>query len=83
MVFNKYQSTEETLKIESLPDEVQEEFKDLMDVPFIKYMVSPERKRAKDLPRDEKGRIIVDIIHPHIHIHPVPFLPHLFHLKSL
>ena len=34
-------------------------------VPLLKYMVG-ERPRAKDLPRDSRGRIIVDITHPHI-----------------
>lgn len=36
------------------------------NVEFIKRLVSPDRKRAKDLPRDEYGRIIVDITNPHI-----------------
>lgn len=35
-------------------------------VPMLKWMVSEDRPRAKDLPRDEQGRIIVDITHPHI-----------------
>ena len=34
-------------------------------VPLLKWMVG-ERPRAKDLPRDEFGRIIVDITHPHV-----------------
>lgn len=34
-------------------------------VPLIKWMIG-ERPRAKDLPRDKRGRIIVDITHPHI-----------------
>lgn len=34
-------------------------------VPLIKWMIG-ERPRAKDLTRDEKGRIVVDITHPHI-----------------
>jgi hypothetical protein len=29
-------------------------------------MVSPDRKRAKDLARDSSGKIIVDVTHPHI-----------------
>lgn len=35
-------------------------------VPLLKWMVSENRPRAKDLPRDNKGKIIVDIAHPHI-----------------
>lgn len=39
---------------------------DYMDtVPLLKWMVG-ERPRAKDLPRDSQGKIIVDITHPHI-----------------
>jgi hypothetical protein len=29
-------------------------------------MVSPDRKRAKDMPKDSNGKIIVDVTHPHI-----------------
>ena len=35
-------------------------------VEFIKRLVSPNRKRAKDLKRDNEGKIIVDIMDPHI-----------------
>ena len=49
------------------PEEVQESFLDFMGtVPLLQWMVSKDRPRAKDLPRDEQGRIIVDITHPHI-----------------
>lgn len=64
---NEFQTkiTEELLA--SYPDEVREQFLEFVDtVPLIKYMISTGRKRAIDLPRDERGRIIVDITHPHI-----------------
>ena len=64
---NKYQTplTEELLS--SLPEEVVEQLYDyITTVPFIKNLISPNRKYAKDLPRDNKGRIIVDITNPHI-----------------
>lgn len=64
--FNEYQSTIEDLNLESYPKEIQEQFWDFLNnVPYINYMVK-ERPRAKDLPRDSKGRIIVDITKPHI-----------------
>jgi len=66
MEFNKYQSTLEQLQLDSLPDEVREDFYECLNIPFIKWMISPDRPRAKDLERDDKGRIIVDIVHPHI-----------------
>lgn len=36
------------------------------NVPYIKWLVSKDRPYAKDLPRDEFGRIKVDLAHPHI-----------------
>jgi hypothetical protein len=36
------------------------------DIAFIKNLISPNRRRAKDMPRDRAGRIIVDITDPHI-----------------
>lgn len=65
-MWNEYQSTEEQLHIESLPDEVQEQFYKALSIPFVKWLISKDRPRAKDLPRDERGRIIVDITKPHI-----------------
>lgn len=65
--FNECQSSLEELKIYDQPKEVQEQFFDFLNnVPFIRWMVSKDRPHAKDLPRDDKGRIIFDIIHPPI-----------------
>lgn len=64
---NKYQTpiTEELLK--KYPEEVVTAFmKDISSIEFIRRLISPDRKRAKDLERDDKGRIIVDIANPHI-----------------
>lgn len=64
---NKYQTelTEELMN--TLPQEVQEQLLEtLTTIEFIKRLISPNRPYAKDLPRDEKGRIIVDITNPHI-----------------
>ena len=63
---NEFQTPITKEWLEQYPDEVQEQFLDFIDtVPLLKYMVGV-RPRAKDLPRDNKGRIIVDIAHPHI-----------------
>jgi hypothetical protein len=35
-------------------------------ISFIQNMISPHRKRAKDLDRDSKGRVRVDIVNPHV-----------------
>lgn len=64
---NEYNTpiTEELLN--EYPDYVREQFMDFIDtVPLLRWMISEDRPRAKDLPRDDKGRIIVDISHPHI-----------------
>jgi len=66
MQFNKYQTPEEALHLDSLPDEVREEFYECLSIPFIKWLVSPDRPRACDLQRDDNGRIIVDVTKPHI-----------------
>ena len=64
---NEFQTPITREWLDSFPDEVQDQFLDFIDtVPLLKYMVSPNRPRAKDLPKDSKGRIIVDITHPHI-----------------
>lgn len=63
---NAYQTPITKELLDTFPTEVQEQFLDFLNtVPLLKYMVG-ERPRAKDLPRDSKGRIVVDITHPHI-----------------
>lgn len=64
---NEFQTKIDKELLESLPDEVAEQLLDFVTtVPFIKNLISPDRKRARDLPRDDKGRIIVDLSNPHI-----------------
>lgn len=47
--------------------EVVEQFLDFINtVPYIKSFIKPNRKRAKDLPRDLDGKIVIDITQPHI-----------------
>ena len=67
MEFNKYQSTLEELKLDTYPQEVQDEFmENLMGVQFIQNLVSPNRPYPKDCPKDEDGRIIIDFSNPPI-----------------
>ena len=64
---NEFQTPINKKLMDSLPEELQEQLLDFIDnVEFIKRLISPDRKRAKDLPRDDQGRIKVDITHPHI-----------------
>ena len=65
MVFNEFQSSLEELHIDDYPKEVQDDFYNFIEsVPHIGNMVSIDRPYVKDLPRDEKGRAIIDITNP-------------------
>ena len=67
VVWNKCQTPLEELHLEECPQEVQEQFWDFLNnVPFIKWLVSPDRPFVSQLPRDEKGRAIIDVTHPPI-----------------
>lgn len=64
---NKYQTELTKELMNTLPQEVQEQLLEILTtVEFVKRLISPNRPYARDLPRDEKGRIIVDITNPHI-----------------
>lgn len=65
--FNKCQTPLEELDLNKYPKEVQEQFWDFLNnVPFIKWMVSPERPLVSALPKDAEGKAIIDITHPPI-----------------
>lgn len=67
MEYNKYQTPITQEVLDALPDEIRDQFEDyILNIPYINYLISPDRKYAKDLPRDKEGRIIVDLAHPHI-----------------
>lgn len=67
VVFNKCQTPLEELHLENYAPEVQEQFWDFLNnVPFIKWMVSPDRPLISELPRDEQGKAIIDITRPPI-----------------
>lgn len=64
---NKYQTELTDELLSSLPDEVRDQLFDIINnVEFVRRLVSPSREYAKDRPRDDKGRIIVDLANPHI-----------------
>lgn len=67
MEFNSCQTSLEELGLDLVSDEVREQFMEFLNtVPYIQNLVSKDRKYARDLPRDNDGKIIVDITHPHI-----------------
>lgn len=53
--------------LETLAKEERTELLDyLNNYPFIRWMISPDRPYAKDLERDSEGKIIVNVVKPHI-----------------
>ena len=67
MEFNRYQSSLEELKLDSYPQEVQDEFMEaLMGVQFIQNLINPKRKLASECPKDDEGKIIIDLSNPPI-----------------
>lgn len=81
--FNKYQTqvTEEDLN--KLPMEVKEQFLDAINnIPYVRRLIAKDRLYAKDLPRDEEGKIIIDVTHPHILENTDYFRPSALHYKK-
>ena len=83
LLFNEYQSSLEELKVDSYPQEVQDEFFEAINgIPFIKNLINPNRPRCKDLPRDSNGRAIIDITNPPILEDTDYFRPTALHYKK-
>lgn len=81
--FNEFQTELTDELLSSLEPEVKDELFDILNnVEFVKRLVSPDRKRAKDLERDEDGKIIVDILDPHILENMEYFRPAGNHFKK-
>lgn len=67
MEFNIYQSSIEDLHIDKENQEIQDQFYEFINnIPYIRNLISPNRKYAKDLPRDNDNKIIIDLTKPHI-----------------
>ena len=81
--FNKYQTELTEELVNSLPQEVQDQLFDIINnVEFVKRLISPTREHAKDRPRDERGRIIVDLANPHILENMDYFRPSAIHYEK-
>ena len=80
---NKFQTELTDELLSSLPDEVKDQLLDIINnVEFVRRLVSPSRKYAKDRPRDDRGRIIVDLVNPHILEGMDYFRPTALHFKK-
>ena len=81
--FNKYQTELTEELVNSLPQEVQDQLFDIINnVEFVKRLISPTREYAKDRPRDDRGRIIVDLANPHILENMDYFRPSAIHYEK-
>lgn len=80
---NKYQTELTEELVNSLPQEVQDQLFDIINnVEFVKRLISPTREYAKDRPRDDRGRIIVDLTNPHILENMDYFRPSAIHYEK-
>ena len=83
MQTNKYQTPIESLNINEQPQEIQEQFWDFISsVPYIRLLISPSRPTAKELKKDQEGKIIVDITQPHILENMDYFRPSAIHFQK-
>lgn len=80
---NEYQTELTEELVNSLPQEVQDQLFDIINnVEFVRRLISPAREYAKDRPRDERGRIIVDLANPHILENMDYFRPSAIHYEK-
>lgn len=80
---NKFQTELTDELLGSLPDEVKDQLLDIINnVEFVRRLVSPSREYAKDRPRDDRGRIVVDLVNPHILEDMDYFRPTALHFKK-
>ena len=80
---NKYQTSLTDELLDTLPDEVRDQLFDIINnVEFVKRLISPSRGYAKDRPRDESGKIIVDLANPHILENMDYFRPTALHYEK-
>lgn len=80
---NKYQTELTEELVNSLPQEVQDQLFDIINnVEFVRRLISPAREYAKDRPRDDRGRIIVDLANPHILENMDYFRPSAIHYEK-
>lgn len=83
ILMNKYQTQITDELLSELPQEVQDQLLDTINnVEFVKRLISPARQYAKDRPRDSQGRIIVDLVNPHILEDMDYFRPTALHYKK-
>lgn len=82
-MINNYNTAYSLLHITEQPQEVQAQFWDcIASIPYIRELISADRKFARDIERDGEGKIIVDITKPHILEDMDYFRPSALHFKE-
>ena len=82
-MINNYNTAYSLLHITEQPQEVQDQFWDcIASIPYIRELISADRKFARDIERDGEGKIIVDITKPHILEDMDYFRPSALHFKE-
>ena len=67
MNWNSCQTPLSDLNLDRYPEEIREQFFDFINnVPYIKELIKGDRLYAKDIERDESGKIKIDLAKPHI-----------------
>ena len=80
---NKYQTPITQELLDTLPEEVQNGLLDVINnVEFIRRLISPNRQRACDRPRDDQGRIIVELSNHHILEEMYSFMSSYIHFRK-
>lgn len=80
---NRYQTPLTDELLSTLPEEVRDQLFDIINnVEFVRRLISPTRGYAKDRPRDENGKIIVDLANPHILENMDYFRPTALHYEK-
>lgn len=64
---NDRQTSIEDLLLDSYPEEIQDQFWEIFNsVPLVRTLTDKNRPKAKDLPKDSDGKIVIDVTKPHI-----------------
>jgi len=81
--FNHLQTQITQEILDKYPKEVQEQFiEDINNIPFVKSLISKDRPYARDIARDNDGKIIIDITKPHMLEDMDYFRPSALHFKK-
>lgn len=80
---NKFQTQLTDELLASLNPEVKDDLLDMItNVEYVKRLISPDRRYAKDMPRSKNSKIIVDLCNPHILEHMEYFTQSADHFRK-